>query len=158
MPTGFKHLLKCRCILPQFKKLKNPPQHKFVVFSTIDDENNPVVKFVQCNNCGIIHKVLDIGRSEIVSGREHMASIVSINDLKASMPEKLAGVLEANGCDLPTWENVQFILENKKWGDFVVLNSEEESGVRQGKYVRLLGESLFKVESFTRDEVVIDGR
>ena len=154
MPTGQKHLVQCRCILPQFKKLQDPPRHKFIVFSTIDDENKPVVKFVQCNNCGIIHKVTDVGRSEIVNGREHMGSIVSIDDLKSSLPEKLVGVLEANGCDLPTWENVQFIIENKQWGSFVVLVSEEEGGIRQGKFVRILGESMFKVDSFTRDEVV----
>lgn len=157
MPLGQKHLIQCRCILPQFKKLKEPPRHNFVVFSVIDDDNKTVVKFAQCNNCGIIHKVTDVGRSEIVSGREHMSSIVSVDDLKASLPEKLVSVLEVNNCDLPTWEMVQFIIENQKWGDFVVLVSEEEDGQRQGKYVRILGENLFKVESFTREEVIKNG-
>ena len=146
MSSGQKHLIQCRCILSQFNKLKDPPRHRFVVFSVIDDDDKPVVKFAQCNNCGIIHKVTDVQRSEIVSGREHMQSIVSIDDIKLSLPEKLVNVLEINKCDLPTWEMAQFLLENKKWGDFVVLNSEEEGGLRQGKYVRIMGETLFKVE------------
>lgn len=153
-PSGLKHLIQCRCILPQFKRLKNPPRHQFITFSVIGDDNVAIPKFVQCNNCGIIHKVTDVGRSEIVSGREFMSSIMSIDEIKASLPEKLAGVMETNNCDLPTWEAVKFIIENQRWGEFVVLSSDEEDGTRQGKYVTILGETLFKVDSFTREEVV----
>jgi hypothetical protein len=153
MKSGLKHVIPCRCILTQFKRLKNPPFHKFVVFSVLDDDQM-VHRFVQCNNCGVIHKVTDVGRSEILQTREHMASIVTLDEVKTSVPEKLGAILEANQCDLATWESVAFIVENQKWGDFVVLNSDEEGGTRQGKFVRILSESLFKVESFTREEVV----
>lgn len=151
---GLKHVITCRCIMQQFKRLRNAPLHKFVVFSVIGDDNAVIPKFVQCNNCGVIHKVIDVARSEIVTSREHMASIVTLDEIKTSIPEKLAAVLEANNCDLPTWEAVSFILESQKWGSFVVLTADEEGGTRQGKFVRILSESLFKVESFTREEVV----
>lgn len=154
MSSGLKHLIQCRCILPQFKKLQNPPRHKFVVFSVIADDGNTTTKFVQCNNCGIIHKVIDIGRSEIVSGREFMSSIMSIDEIRSSLPEKLANILTANDCDLPTWEAAKFINENKRWGEFVVLSSDEEDGMRQGKYVTIIGDNLIKVDSFTREEVI----
>lgn len=154
MSTGTKHVVQCRCIMTQFKRMKNPPTHKFVVFSVLGDDNNVVPKFVQCNNCGLIHKVIDLGRSEIVHGKEFMSSIVSIEDLKSSLPERLVNLLESNDCDGPTWEAAAFILENQKWGEFVVLTSDVEGGTRQGKYVRILSENLYKVESFTREEVV----
>lgn len=154
MPTGLKHVLSCRCIMQQLKQRKNPPAHKFVVFSVIDDDNAVVPKFAQCNNCGLIHKVVDVGRSEIVTGKEHMGSLLTLDELKTSLPERLAALLETNNCDLPTWEAASFILENQRWGDFVVLTSDEEGGLRQGKYVRILGENLFKVETFTREEVL----
>lgn len=154
MSTGQKHVINCRCILQQFKRVQNAPVHRFVVFSIIDDANVVVPKFVQCNNCGVIHKVIDIGRSELIQSKEHMSSIVTLDEIKSSIPEKLATVLESNNCDLPTWEAASFIVEQKRWGDFVVLNSDEEAGTRQGKYVRILSETLLKVESFTREEVI----
>ena len=153
MVTALKHLVTCRCILPQFKRMDDPPQHQFVVFSVIEDDGSLRVRFTQCNNCGIIHKVTEINRSEIVA-KESMASIATIDDVKLSIPPQLALVLEANDVDLSTWELAQFIIENKRWGDFVVLSTDEDAGLRQGKYVRIIGENLFKVETFTRDEVI----
>ena len=76
---GQKHLIKCRCVLPQFKKLDNPPVHKFVVFSALNEEGNVVTKYAQCNNCGVIHKVTDLCTSEIIPGRseEHTSELQS---------------------------------------------------------------------------------
>ena len=34
-------------------------------------------------------------------------------------------VLESYDCELSTWENIKFIVENEKVGDFVVLKQEE---------------------------------
>lgn len=152
---GQKHLVKCRCVLPQYKGQSNPPVHHFVVFSVIDDDDRVRVKYTQCNNCGSIHRVVDICKSEIQPGKEAMSSIVSIEDVKASLPNNLSDILERNQVDLSTWENAQFILENKQWGNIVVLASEEDSGTRQGKYVRLMSESFFKIEAFVREEIVV---
>jgi hypothetical protein len=153
MVTGLKHLVTCRCVLPQFKRRVDPPQHMFTVFSVIEDDGNVKPKFTQCNNCGIIHKVTEINKSEIISGKEDMSSITSVDDIKVSMPQRLAALLEANDVDLPTWELAQFIYDNERWGEFVVLTTDEEDGTREGKYVRILGKDMFKVETFTREEV-----
>lgn len=154
MPTGVKHLIKCRCVLPQFKSLHEPPTHQFVVFSVVDDADRVTNKFAQCNNCGVIHKVIDICKSEILSNKEDMSSILSIDDLKSGLPANLAKILEMNNSDLPSWEACSFIMENKKWGNFVVLTTDFENGTRQGKYVQILGENLFKVNTFTREEFI----
>lgn len=154
MTTGQKHLVKCRCVLPQFKRAVNPVQHQFTVFSIINDDNSVKPKFAQCPNCGVIHRVIEIAKSEIVQGREAMSSIVTIADIKASLPEQLAAILENNQADLPTWEAAQFIYENKQWGNWVVLTSDTEGDVKQGKYVRLLGEKMFKIEAYERSEVI----
>lgn len=154
MAMGMKHLITCRCVLPQLKRQPNAPQHQFVVFSIIDENGDVKPKFAQCNNCGSIHKVIEINRSQIMPGREDMSSIVTVDDIKISLPEKLAGVLEANHADLASWEAAQYIVENKRWGEFVVLTSDEEGGLRQGKYVTILGENMLKIEGFEREEVV----
>ena len=151
--TGIKHLITCRCILPQFKRSKQPPSHQFTAFSIIDDVGDVRPKFVQCNNCGIVHKVVDVCRSEIVS-RESMSSIVTIDDVKLGMPVNVLELLESNSADLPTYEAVKFTLDNKQWGSFVVLTTDEQDGLRQGKYVHMLGENMYKVETFTREEIV----
>lgn len=154
MIQGQKHLVKCRCVLPQFKRASDPPVHQFTVFSIINDDNTVKPKFAQCTNCGVIHRVYELGKSDVLSGREAMSSILTINDIRASLPEMLINVLENSKADLPTWEAVQFIYENKQWGNFVVLTSDTEGDIKQGKYVRLLGEKLFKVETYERTEVI----
>jgi hypothetical protein len=152
---GQKHLIKCRCILPQFKGIQNPPTHRFVVFSVIKEDDIVQSKYVQCNNCGIVHKVTDICVSDIIQGKEAMASIVKVEDIKLSLPSNLTDILDRNSVDIATWEHAQFILENKQWGNFVILAQEEEAGTKQGKYVRIMSETFFKVESFSREEVVV---
>ena len=154
MLPGQKHLVKCRCILSQFKKQDSPPFHQFVVFSGVDDEGNVVQKYSQCNNCGVIHRIVDICTSQIVDGKEHMNSLVTIDDIRCSIHANLASILDKNNCDIPTWEACQYILENKQWGQHVVLTSDLNSELKSGKYVRILGDSLFKVEGFERSEVV----
>ena len=154
---GQLHLVKCRCVLSQFKSTPNPPAHQFIAFSAIDDNDDVVVKYAQCNNCGLIHKVVDICKSEILPGKENLASILTIEDIKLSLPPNLVAILERNNVELPTWELAQFIVENKLWGDFVILAKEEENGTKQGKYVRFMSESFFKIESFNRTEVITPG-
>jgi hypothetical protein len=125
-----------------------------MVFSVVRDDETVKIKYAQCNNCGTIHKVTDICVSEIISGKESMGSILGIDDIKSSLHRDLSGILERNNCELATWEHAQFIIENKNWGDFILLNQEEEDGTKQGKYVRIMGENFFKVETFSRNEVL----
>ena len=148
---GQKHLVKCRCVLPQMKKLSSPIQHQFLVFSEV--ENGQVKqKYSQCNNCGLVHKILDICTSEIMQGKENMSAIISIDDIKSSINPNLVAVLERNNCELPTWEHAQYIFEKKRWGDIVVLSNDVEGDNKIVKYVRILGETLFKVDSHIRKE------
>jgi hypothetical protein len=150
MTTGQKHLIKCRCVLPHLKSKSNSTPHHFIVFSVINDDETVQQKYAQCNNCGVIHKIIDICRSEIMTGKEHMNSLMKVEDIKASMNPNFCNILEINNADLPTWEAVQFIIENKKWGEFVIMSTDNEGDEVYGKYIRILGESLCKIETFTR--------
>jgi hypothetical protein len=153
MTIGIKHLVKCRCILPQFKKAFSPPNHHFVVFSVIDDNDNVIPKIVVCNNCGIVHKVVDLTKSIIVNGKENITTLVTIDEIACAMPEKLVSMLQANNVDLPTWETVKFTLDNKQWGNMIVLTNETLDDEQTGKYIVLLSETMFRIESFTRQSV-----
>jgi hypothetical protein len=152
---GIKHLITCRCILPQFKLRTDPPVHQFVVFSSV--ENDAVqTKYAQCNNCGIIHKVIDLCKSEILKNKEELKSIITIQDIEQTLPHNLVNLLNSNKCDLPTWEFVSYIFLNKLWGNFVIMTSDfdYDENIRTGKYVQILSESLFKVDSFSREEIL----
>lgn len=144
MPTGHKHLISCKCILPQFSKLEDPPFHRFLVFSIIDDDDKVEPKFAQCNSCGAIHKVTDICTSQILN-KDDARTLVNIEDIKLGLDPKLVATLERYQADLPTWESVQFIIDSEQWGEFVTLTSDEIDGEVQRKYIRIMGRSIFKV-------------
>lgn len=151
---GYRHLIECRCVLPQFKARKDPPRHKLIVFSVVDEHDKVEPKYAQCNNCGLIHKVIDICTSEIQQTKESSSFILSIDDIKLSLPKDLAVILDKYRVDLASWEQASFILENKEWGNFVMLEQEDEGDTKMGKYVRILGESFFKIENFSRNEYI----
>lgn len=147
---GIKHLIKCVCVLPQLSKQNDPPAHEFVVFSTFDDEIGDFdTSFAQCSNCGVVHKIVDLCKSTIMKGRDELNSVVTIDDVKNSLSEKLIAVLEQHKADLPSWQNAAWIVENCLWGSTVTLSSEYIDGVKQGKSIVILGESLYKVTTFT---------
>ena len=157
MKRGQRHLVKCRCFLPQFRNRDDPPDHQFIVFSVIGDDDKVEPKYAQCNNCRVVHKVTDICTSEIMSGKEHMPAIMTIDDIRTSLPSNLVDILDRHSPDLSCWEQALFIVENQRWGEFVVLSTDGDSGTRQGKYVRILSETFFKVESYVRDDVLVPG-
>ena len=150
---GQKHLIKCRCVLPQLKNSANPIQHQFLVFSEIVD-GVAKTKYSQCNNCGVIHKVIDICVSEIMNGKEAMSSLVDVEDIRTSLNPKLCAILDRHKCDLPTWEHAQYVIENKKWGEIVVLASDLEGNDKIIKYVRIISDGIFKVDSYQRKEIL----
>ena len=144
---GIKHTVKCHCVLPQFRKKVDPPLHEFVVFSIIDENDVVEPKTIQCNNCGVVHRVIDICRSEIVSGRED-CSFVSIQDLSFMMPNQIKDILASYDCDLPTWEQCIFILQEQRWGDFVILERKENDTGTEGKLLKFHSYERFTIEPF----------
>ncbi len=150
MKTAFKHLVECHCVLPQYRDRDDVIYHQFVVFSEFDDDDNIIVKHVQCNNCGVIHRIVDVGKSEIVVGRDASAAVVSISDIKLSLPQNIINVLESYNVDLPTWEHAAWVLNNEKWGSMVNLASEEKSNNVEGKYLLISSPTSLKVEVFVR--------
>jgi len=145
---GVKHLIQCHCILPQFKNSSEPVFHKFTVFSVIDDSDTVQPKFAQCNNCGILHKITDVCRSELTS-REDAKSLPSIEDIKFSIPADLTRVLETYQCDIATWEQAEWIYLTKAWDQWITLaRDEDESGDTHGKRLIFTDDGRFRIEAF----------
>jgi hypothetical protein len=145
---GVKHLIECHCILPQFSGLEKQIYHKFVVFSIIDDDNKVAPTFVKCNNCDVVHKIYDIKRSEICLGDDRLQSLKTVEDVKLSIPDALVKALENYNAELPTWEQVEYILDNKKFDEIVILSQEQSDGSVRGKKLEILSETRFKITQF----------
>lgn len=148
---GVKHLVECHCVLPQFRSVNPPVYHKFVVFSMINDSDSVVEKVAQCNNCGILHRVFEIGKSEILTGDEDgLSSVLSKDDIKLMLPSSVANVLENYSADLPVWEQCLFVTEHKKWDTSIIVSSEvnEDNGTRKGKLMRIVEGGNIKLETF----------
>ena len=149
---GTKHLISCTCILPHLRGGGDTAFHSFVVFSQIGDDEEVIEKFAQCNNCGIIHKVVDICKSTITK-KEDSPSIISEADIALSLPTELSNLLTTYSCDIATWEHTHFLYSYEKWGESIILTREEDKGMWNGKRLTILGKSQFRVEPYSFSEV-----
>ena len=48
---GIKHLIECHCVLAIYKKNQKIINHKFPVYSKIDEKGAVIPKLSKCNNC-----------------------------------------------------------------------------------------------------------
>jgi len=145
---GIRHLIECHCVLPQYRNSNPPVFHKFIVFSAINDDQVQK-KLAQCNNCGILHRIVDICKSEIVHGLEEGSSLRSIEDLKVSFPQKLSDFLVVQKLDIATWEFIEFLIDNKLEKD-VVINKTEAGDITQLKILQINADGTFKIRNETR--------
>lgn len=148
-----KHLVQCSCILPQFKGEKDVKSiddiifHKFIVFSTIDDATGFIdEKYAQCNSCGAIHRVFEVGKSEILPGRDEYKSVITKDDIKNMIPDDIQEVLLKYNLGTPYWEELAYVYEHEVWQHEVVLNREvnEKSNV-SGKILKVISGSKWKI-------------
>jgi hypothetical protein len=147
---GVRHLIECHCTLPQYRNANPPVYHKFVVFSVLD-EDAIQKKLVQCNNCGIIHKVVDLCKTEIAHGMEEGQSLRTIEDIKIGIPDKMVTFLTQQNADISTWEYVEFILDNKQEKE-VILKKEQKDDLTQLKILHIKEDGTFKVKNETRQD------
>jgi hypothetical protein len=148
-----KHVIECHCILPQYKTNPTPVWHKFVVFSIIDDADCVVPKHARCNNCGVVHNVIDIGKSEVLSGQE-VGAVMDKDDIAMMLPESLKNILISYNCDVATWEHVLFVLQNSKFPSNIVVSRTEESGITTGKLLTMQSHGSYQIKPYsTRTEI-----
>lgn len=153
--SGIKHLIQCHCVLPQYRNLKDPIFHKFVTFSKLDEDSEIIPKLQKCNNCGVVHKIVDFCRSEISRGVDSTSGISSIEDIRTGLPEKICEILDFHNCDISTWEQVDDIIDSKEWGSRVVISRQALSGATQVKLLKIKSADSFKIETNMRQDDVV---
>ena len=152
---GIKHLVQCHCVLPQYRRETKPIFHKFVVFSILDEENDKIDnRLVQCENCGTIHKIIDVCKSEIIPGKDESNTVITVLDVKTSIPEKLSKILENNNCDISTWEHAQFVFENELWEEDIIISKETLGDSTSLKILNIKNENKYKIKTINRTDVI----
>jgi len=144
---GIKHNIQCLCVLPQFRNRRNPPNHEFIVFSILDGSDVMEEKYSQCNNCGVIHRIIDLCKSEVATNRAEI-SLLTEKDIRLMLPTPVSEVLENYQCDLPTWENALFIINEQKWDEFIVLEKNTIDDGFEGKLLRFKPNNRYIIEPF----------
>jgi hypothetical protein len=152
---GIRHLIQCHCILPQYRKNEDPVFHKFVTFSIADENHEIVPKFVECNNCGVIHNVIDFCKSEIVHKVEDVRSIIKIDDIIPTIPSNVVSLLSTHKCDISIWENIKFIYDNDIWGESVVIAKDQLDDSTQIKVLTIKSENRVKIETHVRKDEIL---
>lgn len=149
---GIKHLVQCNCILPQYRNSNPPVFHEFPVFSVVNDNNEFLAHYAECNNCSAQYKITEVGQAQRLP-REISSKVPKLSDCKLQIANpKLVATLEQYDCTLPTWQEVIYILENQEWGRPVILTKENDGGIISGKYMIVLGEQLFKIDTYSNEE------
>ena len=129
-----KHLVECQCTLSIYKNRSKNIFHKFPVFSFVDLDDNIVEKYVLCNNCDILHKVVEINKSEIKWGNEGLKSLVTTKeDIKFNFESQglheLVNILESNLIDISEWEYIDYLFENSLEGQIVLEKTEIDNNI-----------------------------
>ena len=154
MPSGIKHLVECHCILPQFKKRENTFFHKFAVYSKMTEQGDVIEKTVQCNNCGVIHKVDMLCNSTILAGKDEYTAGMSIEDLSIQLNEKISNILSVNNCDFATWEHVLDVIEEERWGENIILSRQIVDSQQNVKVLNIFENSKVKLATrIIEDEI-----
>ena len=151
-----KHLIECRCFKTVFQKENNIVFYKLKVFSLLDDNENIISKLIKCDNCGLIHKIYDIGKSEIIQIQEDTKSIATIDDIKMTIPNNIVNILESYNADQTIWEEVQFTIENNLWGKKIILTTDETDKTQEGKFLILKNPISVKIENFSENVYITE--
>lgn len=77
-----------------------------------------------------------------------MPSLLTPEEIKGSFPEKLQKDIERYGCELPTLQEIAWILEHQAWGKYVILTKDETDGIVSGKVLQILGTALWRISAF----------
>ena len=114
----------------------------------IDENDQLVPSYAQCPNCNAIHKIVEVFLSKTLP-RETIAALPKKQEIKLSIPEEISNILETYNCDISVWQEVEFIFANQQWGKMVILKKDQEEDCVSGKLLLIIGEKLFKIESFS---------
>ena len=145
MSLGIKHLIECHCYLAIYKSKKDLLNHKFPVYSKIDSTGTIITRLAKCNNCDALHNVVGVGKSEIIPGKDEAKNVLSIDDICLMLPKKLSNILNESITDISNYEHALDIIENRRWGESLIVKREIIKETEQVKVLTINSENNYKV-------------
>jgi hypothetical protein len=136
------------------KNKSDPPLHKFVVFS-IQENDKTLEKLVTCNNCGVVHRVFEICRSDILNNFEGTRSSLTLEDISMQLSESIRDILVSYEKELADYEHIKFMIDENVIDDFIVLSQEFNDDRKSGKVLKYKGDGKFAIEPFSRSEIIL---
>ena len=135
--AGVKHLIECHCYLAIFKNNEKQINHRFPVYSKIDEEGRVIKKTVKCNNCDAMHYVTDICKSELRPGKDDSNVVITKDDLKHMLPENITNFLISNNCDISIWEHAKDVIDENRKDEIIVIKRDIIDERQQVKYIKI---------------------
>lgn len=154
---GLKHLIECHCYLAIYKSSQKTVNHKFPVYSKIDEIGNIIPKLVKCNNCEAVHYVDKVCRSELRPGKDQTLAIMSIEDIVLSMPSKVSNYLIENNCDISSFEHAKDIIDERRWGENVIIKRDIIGEKQYVKFITIKSSENFFVTNELIEDIAIKG-
>ena len=152
---GIKHLIECHCYLAIYKKQVNPINHRFPVYSKIDENGVVVKKNVKCNNCDAFHFVYDLCKSEIKAGKDQSSLVLTKKDVSTMLPQKIVNFLSENNCDISIWEHVKDIIDERRWEEQVVIKRDIIDEKQQVKYITIDNNKNININLAVIDDIIL---
>jgi len=129
-----KHLIECQCTLSIFKNNNKVVYHKIPVISFFNEKDEAKEKYVICNNCGIVHRVYEVFKSEIKWGMEDLKNLVNtkedieqnLNFLGKSEIVNILNKEQSYTCD---WELAEYLIENNLSGNIILQSTESDNNI-----------------------------
>lgn len=157
--SGQKHLIECKCVLPQFQNKKPVVYHCFVVFSELDEDMNVLEHYEICNNCQAVHKIIDLCKSEVVPTNlleEEKIQVLEEDYYKKRLSAGIVGALDSNQVELATWKEVYYHFSNGNWGKEIIIKRDDDGDDVVVKVIKVYDRKTFKVEQYTHKKTLIN--
>tara|TARA_B100000965_G_C19153243_1_gene566971 strand:+ start:89 stop:520 length:432 start_codon:yes stop_codon:yes gene_type:complete len=115
-----------------FKNNNKPVYHKIPTISFFNDNDEIKEKYIICNNCGVVHRVYEVLKSEIKWGMEDLKNLVNtkediaqnLNFLEKNDIVNILNKEQAFTCD---WELAEHLVENNIDGNIILQTTESDN-------------------------------
>jgi len=142
---GIKHLVECHCYLAIYKNNKKIINHRFPVYSKIDEFGNIIPKIVKCNNCEAFHHVIDVNKTELKAGKDQSTIVLNKQEIATMLPDRIRNILDETDSDISNYEHALDIIEERRWGEPIVIKREIIGEIEQVKIIEILGKENIKI-------------
>ena len=75
--------------------------------------------------------------------------VIQKEDIALMLPSSLKNMLISYGCDVATWENVLFVLQNSKFPCNIILDKKEENGLISGKLLEMADHGKYVIKPYS---------